>query len=201
MKNFKIVGILLITILISSCSSMSSISNGGYSDVSLNKNSNEYELKRLHPISVEGRALFGIPMKAKKKRGVVVRFNGIELGKSSQFLPILTMIGYTFGTGVLINDIVGVENDWGSNNFGEDKLGLPLASVAALPVAAILNNLTWSGAAMQNASWNLNSRLVEENPDVDIFLNPKYEVEYSQGLFSQKAKVTAKVMGATIKTD
>lgn len=201
MKNLKFIVIIVFTILVSSCSSLSSISNGGFSDVSLNRNSNEYELKRLDPITVEGKALFGIPMKAKKKRGVVVRFNGIELGKSSQALPILTMIGYTFGTGVLINDIVGTNDDWESSNFGDDKLGLPLSLVAALPVAAILNNFTWSGAAKQNASWNLNSRLVEENPNVDIFLNPKYEVEYSQGVFTQKAKVTAKVMGATIKTD
>ena len=201
MKNFKISTIILVAILISSCSSMSSISNGGYSDVSLNKNSNEYELKRLNEISVEGKAFFGIPIKAKKKRGVVVRFNGIDLGKSNQALPILTMLGYTFGTGVLINEIVGTNDDWDSNDYGEDKLGLPIASAIGIPIAGILNNLTWSGAAMQNASWNLNSRLVEENPDIDIFLNPKYEVKNNQGLFTQKAKVTAKVMGATIKTD
>ena len=99
------------------------------------------------------------------------------------------MLAYSVGAGVLINDIVGVNDDWESNNYGDDKLGLPLASLIGLPIGAILNNLTWSGAALQNASWNLNSRLVEENKNVDVFLNPKYEVEYSQGLFKQKAKV------------
>jgi hypothetical protein len=64
-----------------------------------------------------------------------------------------------------------------------------------------LNNITWSGSALQNTSWNLNRQLLEENLDVDIFLNPKYEIEFKQGIFNQKAKVTAKVMGATIKTD
>ena len=134
-------------------------------------------------------------MKAKKKKGVVVRFNGIDLGKSNQIAPILTMIAYSFGTGALINEIVGTKD------FGEDKLGLLPSIGIGLPISAILNNLTWNGAALQNASWDLNSRLVDENPDVDIFLNPKYEVEYSLGLFTQKAKVKAKVMGATIKTD
>jgi hypothetical protein len=135
---------------------------------SLNKNSNEYELKRLNEISVEGNAFFGIPFKAKKKKGVVVRFNGIDLGRSNQLLPILTMLGYTAVMGTAINEIVGTKDS------GKYKLGMPLSSVIGLPIAGILNNLTWSGAALQNASWNLNSRLVEENKDVDVFLNPKY---------------------------
>ncbi|WP_372746041.1 hypothetical protein [Lutibacter sp.] len=201
MKKMKIAFMVLITIMISSCSSLSSISNGGYSDVSLNKNSNEYELKRLNEITVEGTALFGIPMKAKKQKGVVVRFNGIDLGKSSQILPIITMLAYTFSAGTMINEIVGTNNDWNSNNYGKDKLGVLPSMALGIPIAGILNNITWSGAAMQNASWNLNSRLVEENPNVDIFLNPKYEIENTQGFFTQKAKVKAKVMGATIKTD
>jgi hypothetical protein len=195
MKTIKSFIFLIPTLLVMSCSSTSSISNGAYSDISLNKNSNEYELKRLNPLEAEGKAFFGIPMKAKKKRGVVVRFNGINLGKSNQFLPILTMIGYSFGTGVLINDIVGV------NNNGEDKLGLLPSIAIAIPIAGIINNFTWSGAAMQNASWDLNSKLLEENPDVDIFLNPKYEIETAQGVFTQKARVKARIMGATIKTD
>ena len=195
MKILRIVFLVLITASISSCSSLSSISNGGYSDVSLNKNSNEYELKRLNEISVEGNAFFGIPFKAKKKKGVVVRFNGIDLGRSNQLLPILTMLGYTAVMGTAINEIVGTKDS------GKYKLGMPLSSVIGLPIAGILNNLTWSGAALQNASWNLNSRLVEENKDVDVFLNPKYEVEYNQGVFKQKAKVTARVMGAIIKTE
>jgi hypothetical protein len=54
-------------VLLTSCSSVQSISNGGFSDISLNRNSNEYELTRLNEITAEGEALFGIPVKAKKK--------------------------------------------------------------------------------------------------------------------------------------
>lgn len=195
MRILKIVFIALIAISISSCSSLSSISNGGFSDVSLNRDSNEYELKRLDEISVEGKAIFGIPGKASKKKGVVVRFNGIELGKSSQFAPILTMILYTASSGFAINSIGG------TNDRGKDVIPLPAAMLLGIPVAGIINNASWSGAALQNASWNLNSKLVEDNPNIDLFLNPKYEIEYTQGLFNQKAKVKARVMGAIIKTD
>jgi len=187
--------LFLTVVLLTSCSSVQSISNGGFSDISLNRNSNEYELTRLNEITAEGEALFGIPFKAKKRQGTVVRFNGINLGKSSQILPILTMIGYTFITGTLVSEVAG------TNENGEDKFKIPINYAIGLPFAAVLNNLSWSGSALQNATWDLNSQLLEENPDVDIFLNPKYEIEFKQGIFNQKAKVTAKVMGATIKTD
>jgi hypothetical protein len=195
MKKLKITLLTLLAISISSCSSLSTISNGAYSDISLNRNSNEYELIRLNEIEAQGSAFIGIPTKTEKRKGVVVRFNGVDIGRSNQVAPILTMLAYTFGTGILINDIVGTKDN------GDDKFGLPLSAIIALPVAGMLNNFTWSKASLKNASWELNRRLVEENPDVDIFLNPKYEIEYTQGVFTQKAKVKAKVMGAIIKTD
>ena len=201
MKIFKILLFTLLIVLMSNCSSLQTISNGGFSDVSLNKNSDEYELKRLNEINVEGKAIFGIPMKAKKKQGTVVRFNGIDLGKSNQVLPILSMIVYTGVTGMAINELAGTKDDWNSWNYGEDNIGLLPSFAIALPIAAILNNLSWSGSALQNASWNLNSELLEQNPDIDLFLNPKYEVEFTQDVFTQKAKVKAKVMGAIIKTE
>jgi hypothetical protein len=195
MKKLKIILLALLVISISSCSSLSTVSNGAYSDISLNRNSNEYELKRLNEIEAEGSAFIGIPTKTEKRKGVVVRFNGVNIGRSSQVAPILTMIMYSVGTGFAINEIVGVKSN------GDDKLGLALSSVIAFPVAGMLNNLTCGRASLKNASWEVNRRLVEENPDVDVFLNPKYEIEYTQGLFTQKAKVKAKVMGAIIKTD
>ena len=196
MKTIKLLLLLIPTLVIMSCSSTSSISHGAYSDISLNKNSNEYELKRLNPIEAEGKAFFGIPKKNKQKnRGVIVRFNGVDLGKTSQALPIFTLLAYTFASGVLINDLAGTDNN------GDEKLGLLVSSAIGIPVAGVLNNFTWSGAALRNASWRVNSKLLEENTGVDVFLNPKYEVQYSQGLFTQKANLKARVMGATIKTD
>lgn len=187
--------LVAIAIVASSCNSLSSVSNGGYSDVSLNKNSNEYELKRLNEISVQGKAILGVPMRTNKRQGVIVRFNGVELGKSSQVLPIITMLAYSLGTGYAINEIVGT----GTN--GDDKFGILPSIGIGLPVAGALNNLTWSRAALRNAAWDVNTRLVEENPGIDIFLNPKYEISYKHGVFWQNAEVKANVMGATIKTD
>ncbi len=198
MRKLKITFLVSLAILVTSCSSLSSISNGGYSDLSLNKDSNEYELKRLKEIQAEGTAFFGIPMKADKKQGTIFRLNGINIGKSNQIGPILTMLAYTAVTGFAVNEIAGSK----IQDFEEkDNLGLLPSFAIAIPIAGIINNATWSGSALKNASWNLNSRLVDENPDVDVFLNPKYEVEYNQGIFNQRAKIRANVMGAIIKTE
>jgi hypothetical protein len=200
MRKLKVTFLVSISILVTSCSSLSSISNGGYSDLSLNKDSNEYELKRLKEIDVEGTAFFGIPMKAKKKQGTIFRFNGINIGKSNQIGPILSMLVYTAVTGFAINEIAGSKFNYDTYEE-KDNLGLLPSFAIAIPIAGIINNATWSGSALQNASWNLNSRLVDENPDVDVFLNPKYDVEYNQGIFNQRAKVKGNVMGAIIKTE
>lgn len=192
---YYILFVIIIAPFFTSCSSYSSVSNGAFSDVSLNRDSSEYTLERLEEINVEGKAFFGIPSRASKKKGVVFRFNGLELGKSNQAMPIITLLGYIVGSGFLINEIVGL------NDKGQEILGIGPSMIIGIPIGGIINNSTWSGAALQNASWNLNNLLLEQNPDVDVFLNPKYSIEYQQGLFTQKASVRARVMGATLKTD
>jgi hypothetical protein len=200
MKIFKVIPIICFAILFSSCSSYQSIRNGAYSDISLNRNSNEYELKRLAPVEAEGDAFFGIPIKTKKKQGVIVRFNGVQLGRSQQIFPILTMILYSTVVGSVINEIGGSKYD--SDTYEEkNNIGLLPSIAIAIPIAGIINNLTWSDSALQNASWNMNSTLLEENPDVDLFINPKYEIENNLKIFTQKAKLKATVMGAIIKTN
>ncbi len=178
-----------------SCSSYSSVSNGAFSDVSLNRDSSEYTLQRLDEINVEGKAFCGIPSRASKRKGVVFRFNGLEVGKSNQAMPIISLLFYIAGSGYLINEIVGVDDK------GQEILGLGPSMLIGVPIGGILNNSTWTGAALQNASWNVNDQLLQQNPEVDVFLNPKYDIEYQHGLFTQKATVKARVMGATLKTD
>ena len=62
-----------------------------------------------------------------------------------------------------------------------------------------LNNLTWSNAAAGDASRNINYRLISENPGLDLFFYPKYEVTRSMGIWDQKASIKANVSGATLK--
>jgi hypothetical protein len=207
-KNLAIFVLAAITLL-SSCANQMYTGNGALSDVSLQRNSSEYEIKRLNEIEVSGKSFWGIPSNSynanKNKRGIIVRFNGLELGRTAKILPILTMVGYTFGVSGVLQSVFGNKQEtMGSGKYtytveGDPKLGFVPSVLLALPVAGALNNFTWSGSAFSGATNELNYRLVTDNPNVDVFLNPKYTVDYKMGFWKQSANVKAKVMGATIK--
>ena len=195
-KNFGIFVLAAITLL-TSCSRQMYTGNGALSDVSLQRNSSEYEIKRLNEIEVSGKSFWGIPSNSynanKNKNGMVVRFNGLELGRTPKILPILTMVGYSFGVGGILQETFGFKDN------GDYKLGTVPSLLLALPIAGAINNFSWSGSAFSGATNELNYRLVTDNPNVDVFLNPKYTIEYKMGFWRQSTNVKAKVMGATIK--
>jgi hypothetical protein len=187
---------ILITV-ITSCSKKMYSGNGAISDISLTRNSSEYDMKRLNEIEVSGKSFWGIPSNSyktnKNKRGLIVRFNGLELGRTPQIFPILTMAAYTYGAQQIIRGFISKD---ASNIKVKDVIPSVLL---ALPISGAMNNLTWKGSAFSGATNELNYRLVTENPNVDVFLNPKYTIDYHIGFWKQTANIKAKVMGATIK--
>ena len=204
------ISLFLLMILSTSCNKQLMTGNGGFSDVSLSRNSSEYQIKRLKTIKVEGNSFWGIPSHSnnpnKNKKGMIVRFNGLDLGRTPQFLPIVTMIGYSFGLGSLLNSIVGKDDgSYNSTTFTytepKYKLGIIPSILITIPLAGVVNNWTWSGIAVSGTSNELNYQLVTNNPTVDVFFNPKFKIKYSIGWWKQSAIVEADVLGATIKTD
>ena len=209
-KKFGVFALAAIT-LFASCSNQLYTGNGALSDVSLQRNSSEYEIKRLNEIEVSGKSFWGIPSNSynanKNKKGMIVRFNGLELGRTAKIFPILTMVGYTFGVSTALQSAFGnkdVTETYGKTTYncagcGDPKLGTVPSLLLALPIAGAINNFSWSGSAFSGATNELNYRLVTDNPNVDVFLNPKYTIEYKMGFWKQSTNVKAKVMGATIK--
>ena len=57
--------------------------------------------------------------------------------------------------------------------------------IIGLPVAGMLNNLTWNNSALSGASATLKYRLVSDNPNVDLFYYPKYEIN-KKNVFSEE---------------
>lgn len=194
MKNLLL--LLFSILLFSSCSTQRSVGNGAYSDISLVRNFDEYTVKRLQEVKTESRAIFGIPIDGKvaKKEGTIVRFNGINFKAQQKFWPTFSMAALTFFTGSVIHGLVG-------HKIEEEALGYAASGLAAIPLAGAINNQIWSDAAFSRASWNANSELLDKNPNVDIFLNPKYEIKTRNGIWGQRVELSAKVMGATILTD
>jgi hypothetical protein len=206
LMTMKLIALILV---LSSCSKQLLTNGGGYSDVSLTRNSSEYEIKRLKEINVEGTSFWGIPSKKnnpnKDKTGLIVRFNGLSIGRVPKFFPILSMIGLTLITGDAIQSIAGhkdlVSGSYTFKGAGDYRLGIIPSTLLAIPIAGAFNNWIWDGISIPGASNELNYRLVSENPNVDVFMNPKYKIQYHLGWWKQTANINAKVMGATIKTN
>ena len=178
-------------LFLNSCASNQLISNGAYSDISLNRNSSEYELSRLNEITSEGSSIFGIPMDKSvgNDYGMVVRFNGVNVSGTKRVLPILSLLATSIVLGPTMSEILSLNDN-------------TLGTVVALPVAGAINNLSWGQiTSTSRAFQRFNRKLVQDNPNIDVFLNPKYEVDQRLGLFKSKTKVKGRVMGATLKTN
>jgi hypothetical protein len=210
---------LIGSFLMTSCSKSLLISNGARDNKPLVFN-NEYKTSNLEELVVEGSAFCGIPSFSKNnknnhKNGFIFTFNGVELGKTRRILPILTLIGYSIGSQMAVQRLFGQKTETIDYGFeketyktGEYRIGFIPSFIIGLPVAGILNNFTWNNSALSGASATLKYRLVSENPNVDLFYYPKYEINkknvFSDNgvklkyLFFQDATLKARVSGATL---
>jgi hypothetical protein len=199
---------ILIAVISTSCGTNQLVSNGAYSDISLTRNSNEYDITRLKEITSEGKAIFGIPVDKKtgNKYGTVVRFNGVQLSGTKRIFPILSMVVLSAATGQAIQGLFGYKTETlRSGNYSytyntDYKIGLVPATIIGLPISGALNNLIWPESSMTRAFQKFNRQLVQDNPNTDVFLNPKYEITTKTGIWTSRTTVAGKVMGATIKT-
>ena len=220
-KSAFYVFLAFVVLSTSSCSKYLQSGNGGFSDVSLNRTSDEYSIKRLKQIEMDGNAICGIPglgaqnNKNKNKSGMMFRFNGIEIGRTPRIMPIITMLGFTVAYTALTQTVIknnnvkiyGYETNkkntfFVNDDYYSDKLGslrTGWAVLLGLPFAGATNNLLWNGVAASGLTNQVYYRLVDENPDVDVFVNPKYKVDYHPGIFTQKAHVILNATGATLK--
>jgi len=203
---------LFACLLFSSCSSSLYTSNGSRDQRPLLFDG-EYEIKELGEIKSTGRAFWGIPISQKKykgKRGSIgVYFNGVSLTKTPKILPILTLLTLDyFFTANVMQPIFGTKKMDGPSyvdpygNYiyetDENKLDIVSGLILSLPIAGTINNFIWSGATAE-ASSTIERRLIEENPDIDLFFFPKYKIKKERNLWWQDAVIDAKVKGATIK--
>ena len=200
--NFSIAAFFIL--LFSSCNQYIKSGMGGSTDVMLNRNSDEYTIKRLKPIELQGSSLFGIPgfgtnNKNKNKTGMIFKLNGFTLGSTPRILPILSFLSMTAVSAIFIQSVGGTVTDRQSQRFDQFKIRTPVALLLGVPGGGMVNNIVWSGSATSGLTNQMYYRLVDENPEVDIFTNPKYKIDYKLGVFGQKATIKADVMGATLK--
>jgi len=177
----KILFVLTATLILSSCSKTLLITQGeqGYAG----ELGEKYELVELNTVSASGHSLFGIGNGEIKKDGVITNFLGPNLGYSqSNALRVLTFFVYSAMLPILT-----------------PPLG-PLNILGGIAVGGAVNNLVWNKTSSNQALRNANKKLIEENPSIDLFVYPKYNIKLRNGLFTNKANVTIISKGAKLKT-
>ncbi|MFZ4786113.1 MAG: hypothetical protein ACOYLH_11595 [Flavobacteriales bacterium] len=223
--RLTILTFISVSFLFGSCSKTHIISTGARDNRPLIFN-NEYELSELKEIEVEGRSIFGIPSFAKNNKnkntsGFLFYFNGVQLGHTPRIMPILTLVGLSAIGGCFIASVEDRGREYTANDFtrawygGDYETFIP-GAILTLPITGAINNMLWKNSASSGISRTLKYRLVNENPEIDIFYFPKYEVS-KKNVFSssdvtggkpevklrylwiQDVNVKARVKGAKIK--
>jgi hypothetical protein len=215
-RKLPLYGIVLFgSLFIASCSTTKLVTTGAKDHKPLIFNG-EYKTSDLEEIDVQGYAFCGIPSFSKNnknnhKNAFLFTFNGVELFKTKRIFPTLSLIGYSFLSQSLVQRAAGYKKEEINGekySTGEERLGFTPSYIIGLPIAGMLNNLTWNNSALSGASATFNYRLVSENPNVDVFYYPKYEIKKEnifsdQGirlkyLFVQEASLKGRVQGATL---
>jgi hypothetical protein len=205
--------LLIFSLFISSCSNQVISGSGGYSDVSLNRNSSEYDIKRLKEVEVVGNSFWGIPYmknkESKNKSGFIFRFNGVSMFRTPSILPVMTLLSTSIFLGQALEPVFGYKKEtYGTGNYAytvenRDKPNLHWAiiSVLTLPISGAINNQAFPNIAVSNAMHEMNYQLVHQNPDIDVFSNPKYNITNQRGFWKTEANVKANVLGSRIRTE
>jgi hypothetical protein len=204
---------LIFSLFFSSCSNQVISGSGGYSDVALNRNSSEYDIKRLKEVEVIGNSFWGIPYmknkESKNKSGFIFRFNGVSMFRTPSILPVMTLLSTSIFLGQALEPVFGYKKEtFGTGNYAytienldKPNLHWAIISVLTLPITGAINNQVYSNIAVSNAMHEMNYQLVKQNPDIDVFSNPKYNIYNQTGFWKTEANVKANVLGSRIRTE
>ena len=71
--------------------------------------------------------------------------------------------------------------------------------IAGIGIAGIINDVSWTSATKAKAIQKCNWALKQSNPNIDSFINPKYDVKYKKGVFGTECTVTLSAQGVVLK--
>ena len=181
----KLLALSLLWVFLGSCASQHSASNLSFVDVSLNYDSEDFDIVELNPVKRSASSFVGISANdessAQLDRSTYAVGNATSLGSA-------TFIGGAFP--IMITAYTYAENTNGRSII------LGLASTA---LWGVYNDVVWSNTVKNKAIERCNYSLVERYPDIDAFINPKYEISWSKGFATTTCRVTLTAQGVVLK--
>jgi len=184
-------GVLLFT----SCTSTKQAGNLSYADVSLNFSSEEFEVISLEPVSASAKSFFGISENVNESSILDRSEFNTESGATWGLLTMAAAVPSAIVTGVL----AGETYDDDTYEYYNDPVTTFLVSAIGISVAGIINDVSWTNSTRAKAIQKCNWMLKQNNPNIDSFINPKYDVKYKKGVFGTECTVTVHAQGIVLK--
>ena len=179
----KLIYLLIGSLLISSCSNTLLITQGeqGFSG----EIDEKYEIKELNSVYSSSTSFFGLSNYDENKNGIITNYFSNGVNSQNNFIRVITLFSYSS-----ILPIV-------TASAGPTS---PLIIIGGILFGGILNNATWIRTSEINSMKKANLKLIEENPNIDLFIYPKFKIQSKKGVFSNSSNVTIHSKGAIIKT-
>ena len=180
--------IFLSLFIITGCSSSLVVTQGehGYAGAL----SEEYDIYHLKEVQAESASFFGFSIGPDRDSGDIVSF----VGKYNRpYFHLLKNI-------VSGLNIIGLSAVGGSIFSGDISLQI-IGALGGGLLAGALNEFVFIKGTEINAQMIATRKLIVENPNIDLFIYPKYKFSSYNGLFYNKSNVSLRSKGASLKKE
>ena len=184
-------------LVLSSCASTQQAGNLSYADVSLNFSSDEFDIVSLDPVAASATSFFGVSKNVNESAILDRSEFNTETGTTLGLLTMAVAVPAAIAGG-----IAAASYEEYDNNGYYTRVNGPaafFASAIGIGIAGIINDFSWTGATKAKAIQKCNWALKQSNPNIDSFINPKYDVQYNKSVFGTKCTVTLSAQGVVLK--
>ena len=184
-------------LVLSSCASTQQAGNLSYADVSLNFSSDEFDIVSLDPVAASATSFFGVSKNVNESAILDRSEFNTEAGTTLGLLTMAVAVPAAIAGGIAAASY----EEYGYNGYYTRVNGPAafFASAIGIGIAGIINDFSWTGATKAKAIQKCNWALKQSNPNIDSFINPKYDVQYNKSVFGTKCTVTLSAQGVVLK--
>jgi hypothetical protein len=185
-------------LVLSSCASTQQAGNLSYADVSLNFSSDEFDIVSLDPVAASATSFFGVSKNVNESAILDRSEFNTEAGTTLGLLTMAVAVPAAIAGGIAAASYEEYDN-YGNRFVYLDGPAAFFASAIGIGIAGIINDFSWTGATKAKAIQKCNWALKQSNPNIDSFINPKYDVQYNKSVFGTKCTVTLSAQGVVLK--
>jgi len=188
---------LVVALVLSSCASTQQVGNLSYADVSLNFSSDEFDIVNLDPVAASATSFFGVSKNVNESAILDRSEFNTEAGTTLGLLTMAVAVPAAIAGGIAAATYEEYDG-WDYYTRVNGPVAF-FASAIGIGIAGIINDFCWTGATKAKAIQKCNWALKQSNPNIDSFINPKYDVQYNKSVFGTKCTVTLSVQGVVLK--